>query len=135
MPRLTLRHIVAPFLVAAALAGCKSQQATFIDPFAENVDTPTAGWGLRKLEPGEYPDMKVAWMDKTNLEKAIQKSLDFLGKNSSRRFYPSNNPGDTITHEQEVATLNDILAMLRRNISADQFQQEIMTRYDVYTSV
>jgi len=130
-------------LAAAALpfAGCKSQNAPFIDPFAENVDTPTSGWGLRKLDPKDYPDMRTAWMDQTNLEKAIRKSLDFLAKKNSQgqyvaaRFYPSTNPGDTITHAQEVATLNDILAMMQRGLTPDQFQQEVLSRYDVYTSV
>ena len=137
----SLRDCVGFLVVAVAVAGtgslggCKSQGGTFIDPFAENVDNPTSGWGLRKLDPKDYPDMRTAWMDKTNLERAIRKSLEFLAKPSSRTFYPSNNPGDTITHAQEVATLNDTLNMMQRGLTPDQFQQEILTRYDVYTSV
>ncbi len=129
-------------LAAAALsllllpfAGCKSQNARVIDPFADDVDRQTSGWGLRKLQPSEYPDMKLAWMDKAGLEDAINKSLQFLATPSSRRFYPSSNPGDTITHDQIVATLDDIKDMLHRNISAEEFQQSILSRYDVYTSI
>ncbi|HEY4330626.1 MAG TPA: MltA domain-containing protein [Phycisphaerae bacterium] len=116
------------------LAGCKNKNSPFVSPF-DNVDAPTSGWGLRKLDPKDFPDMRTAWMDKSNLEKAIQKSLDFLQKNSSTRFYLSNNPGDSITHDQVQASLIDVLDMLHRNISPDQFQQQIMARYDVYTSV
>jgi len=129
------RQLVAPLLLAAMLAGCKTQQATFLGALDDNVEVQTNGWGLRKLDTKDYPDMKLAWMDKTGLEKAIQKSRDFLGKPSSRRFYPSNNPGDTITHDQVDATLADIQLMIRKNISPEQFQQEIISRYDVYTSV
>jgi membrane-bound lytic murein transglycosylase A len=124
--------------MGAALVGlgaCKSQQATVVPAVEPAVDTPTDGWGLRKLEAGEYPDMKLAWLDKSNLERAIDKSLKFLSAPSSRRFYPSNNPGDTVTHDQVVASLNDIKDMLHRNITPDQFQQEVLNRYDVYTSV
>jgi len=115
-------------------AGCPSQNAPFIGPM-ENVDAPTSGWGLRKLDPQDYPDMKLAWRDKAGLERAIQKSLQFLNAPSSRQWYPSRNPGDSITHDQVQQTLMDIEGMIQRNISDVQFQQEILTRYDVYTSV
>lgn len=122
-------------LAALPITGCKTKNNTFIDPFAADVDAQTKGWGLRKLDPKDYPDMRTAWMDQTNLETAIRHSLNFLGKGSSAQFYPSSNPGDTITHPQEVATLNDILDMMHRGLTPDQFQQEILKRYDVYTSV
>ena len=116
------------------LTGCKTHNAQIIQPF-EDVDRPTSGWGLRKLSPGEYPDMKLAWMDKAGLEQAIDKSLQFLRAPSSHQWYPSSNPGDTITHDQVVATLDDVKSMLHQNLTPDQFQQNILTRYDVYTSV
>src|SRR6185369_3073374 len=127
-------------LAVGPFAGCKNQQATFIDRFPENVDQTTDGWGLRKLDPKDYPDMRLAWLDKTNLVRAIDKSLAFLAKPSSADFYfggkrASGKPGDTITHDQIVATLDDVKAMIAKGISADQFQQELLSRYDVYTSV
>jgi membrane-bound lytic murein transglycosylase A len=121
-------------LTVGSFAGCKAQNATIISPM-EDVNQPTEGWGLRKLDPKDYPDMRAAWMDKTGLEHAIDKSLQFLHAPSSVRFYPSGNPGDTITHAQIVATLDDMKNMLHQNISADQFQQQVIQRFDVYTSV
>ena len=115
--------------------GCKSHNAKIIPAFEEDVAAPTNGWGLRKLDPKDYPDMKLAWMDKTNLERAIDKSLQFLRAPSSQRWYPSGNPGDTISHDQVVASLDDIKEMIHRNIAPEQFQQEVISRYDVYTSV
>jgi membrane-bound lytic murein transglycosylase A len=124
---------LATLLVAA---GCPSHHQPFIGPLdSGDVDKPTSGWGLRKLDPKDYPDLKLAWMDQKNLEKAIDKSLAFLGTPSSQRWYPSKNPGDTISHDQVRQTLIDIRSLLRRNVAAEEFQQAILTRYDVYTSV
>ncbi|MGN6369837.1 MAG: MltA domain-containing protein [Phycisphaerae bacterium] len=134
----SVRSVAATLLLPLSMlviAGCKSQQATIITPPIEDVDHPTSGWGLRKLEPKDYPDMKIAWSDKSNLEKAIDKSIQFLRAPSSNRFYPSPNPGDTITHDQVMATLYDMKELIHQNISAEQFQQNLLTRYDVYTSV
>jgi len=115
-------------------AGCKSRQATIIDQHLEDIDKPVEGWALRKLDPKDYPDMRASWSDKTNLVRAIDKSLQFLHAPSSARYYPSKNPGDTITHDQIVATLVDIKNLINKGISPDQFQQEVLARYDVYTS-
>jgi membrane-bound lytic murein transglycosylase A len=123
-------------LATLLMPGCANPNATFIGPLnSPDVDTPIPGWGLRKLDPKDYPDMKLAWMDKEGLSQAIGKSLAFLATPSSQRWYPSRNPGDTITHDQVQATLIDIQDMLRRNVSPEEFQQTIVSRYDVYTSV
>ena len=42
-------------LTLLAVAGCKSQTATIIDDNKIDVDHPTNGWGLRKLDPKDYP--------------------------------------------------------------------------------
>src|SRR6476620_11532059 len=107
-------------LSIAFLGGCKSKQ-TQIVPQLEDVDKPVEGWGLRQIDPKDFPDMRAAWADKTNLERAIDKSLSFLEKPSrnggfaTERYYPSNNPGDTITHAQIRATLHDMKNMLHKN--------------------
>ena len=135
---LSLRSLAASLLVPIsmmAVTGCKSQQATIINPPIEDVDHPTSGWGLRKLEAKDYPDMKIAWSDRSNLERAIDKSIQFLHAPSSNRFYPSPNPGDTITHDQILATMYDMKDLIHKNISGEQFQQNLLSRYDVYTSV
>jgi membrane-bound lytic murein transglycosylase A len=132
-----LRRIAATFglLLLVVATGCKSHQATIIEPMQEDVEKPTTGWGLRKLDVKDYPDMRIAWSDKANLERAIDKSIKFLGAPSSRRFYPSTNPGDTITHDQILGTLYDIKGLLHQNMTPDAFQQNLLSRYDVYTSV
>lgn len=125
----------AVMLSAVFFAGCKTNQATIIDPFTEDVEKPVVGWGLRKLDPSEYPDMRQAFMDKAGLERAIDKSLQFLKAPSSQRFYPSmHQPEDTITHAQVEQSLLDFKRLINSNMTPDQFQAEIVNRYDVYTS-
>lgn len=126
---LTVISLALPFLGA-----CKSQNATII-PEPTGFDTPTDGWGLRKLDPKDYPDMRTAFMDRAGLERAIDKSIQYLGTGSSQRVYPSGLPGDTITHDQVLASLVDMKNMLHNVRSPDEFQQQILTRYDVYEAI
>ncbi|MCL2648105.1 MAG: MltA domain-containing protein [Phycisphaerales bacterium] len=130
-----LRCLIALLLALLPLAACGPKQAPIIEGPTDKYDTPVVGWGLRKLDTKDYPDMRAAWNDTTNLERAIDKSIHFLQKPSSSRFYPSaNQPEDTITCDQILKTLYDMKVMLHKNLTPDQFQQEILTRYDVYSS-
>ncbi|MEI8198308.1 MAG: MltA domain-containing protein, partial [Phycisphaerae bacterium] len=122
-------------LSLAMMGGCKSQNATIVDTLNEDVETTTNGWGLRKLDPKDYPDMRAAFMDRAGLEHAIDKSLQYLGAASSLRVYPSGLPGDTITHDQIAASLVDFKNLLHTLRSPDEFQQNLLTRYDVYESI
>ncbi len=122
---------------AFSFAGCHTHNATFIDPFADqDVDTPLAPgeFGLVKLDPKDYPDMRMAWSDRAGLERAIDKSIQYLNAPSSIHGFPSG-PNDPITHDQVLATLLDIKRMLHDPaITADRFQQEVLARYEVWTS-
>jgi membrane-bound lytic murein transglycosylase A len=130
----TIGLILVSAVAAVGLAGCANKNGPLIEP-VEDVNAKTDGWGLRKLDPSEYPDMKLAWMDKAGLEQAVDKSLQFLSAGSSAQWYPSKNPGDTITHDQVQATLVEIKEMIRRNVSPADFEKAVQSRYDVYTSV
>lgn len=116
--------------LTAAMAGCATHNNTFIKAPHTNVDHALAPgeWGLRKLSPAEYPNMEAAFMDKKGLITAIDRSLKFLAAPSSEKFFPDG----PITHRQEVNSLTDFRYMLQTIPSPAQFQQMILTRYDVY---
>jgi membrane-bound lytic murein transglycosylase A len=130
--RISLRFIIFYAAVFGLLAGCATQNNQIIGPTSKrsNVDRqlPVGAWGLRKLSPGQYPNMQAAFMDKKGLITAINRSLKFMAAPSSREFYPDG----PITHRQVVSSLLDFKWMLRNVTSASQFQQMIDTRYDVY---
>jgi membrane-bound lytic murein transglycosylase A len=126
-----------------SFAGCH-HPAQIIQPFDnEDVESPLAPgeWGLEKLDPKDYPDMKAAFMDRDNLEKALDKSIQWLNTKSSRQVYAKTGPYagketgvGPITHDQVLATLQDVKQMLHTAKSPEEFQQDVLTRYDVYTS-
>ena len=123
-------------LAIAALAGCKTQQAPFIDAFPDNVNKPLPPdeFGLFKLDPKDYPDMRSAFVDRAGLERAIDKSIQYMNAGSSRRFFPSG-PKDPITHDQVLATLLDFKKMINtQGMTPDQFQAAILARYEVWAS-
>jgi membrane-bound lytic murein transglycosylase A len=136
MVTMKLRLLALAVLGASMLAfpGCKSHQAQIIGPM-EDVDHQTSGWGLRKLDPKDYPDMREAFSDRVGLERAIDKSIQYLSAASSQRVYPSGLPGDTITHDQVLGSLLDMKKLLHTLRSGDEFQQNLLTRYDVYESI
>jgi len=133
------RRIIAIALLGVVLAflpGCWSQNATIIDPndFDPNIPLGPGEFGLVKLDPKDYPDMRTAWADRNNLEKAINKSLEYLSHKSAPNFFPSG-PNDPITFNQVQQSLLSVKAMLHDPaMTPDRFQQEIVSRFDVWTS-
>lgn len=125
-------------LSVAALVGCKTHQDQFVGPFAEeqvNTPLPDGEFGLFKLDPKDYPDMRQAFMDRAGLLEALDKSIQYMKSPSSKRFFPSPNRGDTITHQQVLASLVDFRAMVANpRMTPDQCQQAVMTRYEVWAS-
>ncbi len=131
-------------LTLIVLGGCHKHPATIINPFDnEDVDAPLAPgeWGLTKLDPKDYPDMSAAFMDRDNLEKAIDKSIEWLKTKSSQQVYTATGPyagkytgTGPITRDQVLASLEDMKKMLHEINTPDAFQQNILTRYDVYIS-
>ena len=89
---------------------------------------------LRKLDPKEYPDFTPAFTDALanteGLRRAINFSLDYLAKPSSKNNFPYGE----VTHEQAVATLKAFLGMLDGNLSAKQMNDAVQNQFDVYVS-
>ena len=130
--RNSLGHLILAVVMFGLLTGCSTQNNRIISlaPKHSNVDQqlPVGAWGLRKLSPGQYPNMQSAFLDKKGLITAINRSLKFMAAPSSRQFYPDG----PITHRQVVNSLLDFKWMLRNVSSASTFQHLIDTRYDVY---
>jgi len=144
MPKLHLPLFVVLALCLMTLGGCKKHTAKIIDPFDnEDVEKPLnpGEWGLDPLDPKDYPDMRAAFMDRANLEPALDKSLQWLATHTSQQVYTRTGPYTgketgvgPITHDQVLATLLDVKKLLHEARSADEFQQALLTRYAVYIS-
>ena len=87
---------------------------------------------LRKItNPAEIPDFSVACLDLTNLRTAIKNSLNYLGKPSSRDFFPIGQ----ISHAKVVSSLIAFDKLLASGLPINELNQAIIRQFDVYMSV
>ncbi len=126
----TLLPILLTAIVFSAF-GCHKPQARIIVP---QYDRPLAPGqlALRKItNPVDVPDFTVACYNLANLSTAIDNSLDYLKKPSSRRFYPYAD----ITHEHAVRSLTAFKDLLNSGLTGRQLNDAIRQKFDVYESV
>ncbi len=92
---------------------------------------PPGQLALRKIDPAQYPDFRPGFHRTPALRDAVRHSLAYLGKDSSRRYFPYLD----ITRARAVASLERFLALLETSPSAEVFDAAIRREFDVYTSV
>lgn len=122
--------------LCGVVGGCRSGEPE--EPWAPtkpdvdyNRPLPPGKLALRKISPENYPDFRRAFGDRDGLKEAIDHSLDYLSRPSSRRYFPYG----VITHEQAQASLEEFLRVLDEAHNRDQFDELIRRRFDVYQSV
>jgi len=91
--------------------------------------------GERALErvrnPADYPDFAAGYHDLAALEKAVDGSLSFLAKPSSRQAYPL----DGITHSRVRRSLEVFRDDLQRSRSGRELAERVRKHFVVYRSV
>lgn len=95
---------------------------------------PPGRLALRKItDPSQIPDFTDAFRNAQNpdLRAAIERSLHYLSKRSSQRFFPY---GD-VSHDRAVESLRAFLDVLSQARDADEFNRIVRERFDVYISV
>ncbi len=121
------------FLAVFNIVGCKTRPEQIIQikpPYDKPL--PPGEHALRKiLNTQEIPDFTMACLDINHLRPAIDKSLNYLKKPSSRRFFPC---GD-ITHDRAVDSLEAFAELLDSGLKGPQLNQAISNTFDVYMSV
>jgi membrane-bound lytic murein transglycosylase A len=120
----------ALLLIAVVIVGCRPQVKEIKPPY----DKPLLPGrpALRKItNPYDLPDFTMACLDTTNLRAAINNSLNYLQKPSSRRFFPCGE----ITHSQAVNSLNAFAQLLDSGLRGKQLNDAIGQKFDVYMSV
>jgi membrane-bound lytic murein transglycosylase A len=87
---------------------------------------------LRKItDPTEIPDFTAACYDLSNLKIAINNSLNYLKKPSSKQFFPY----DNIQHKQAEDSLKVFVKLIDSGYRGAQLNTFIRDHFDVYTSV
>lgn len=127
----TVRWTQLFLLIAAiALTGCRGKKPAKQINF--NQQLPPGQRALRKISPGEYPDFSIMQTNSADLAKAVDHSLSYLDKPSSRQFFPY----DDITHDQAAATLRAMQAILKdAGHQPARWNEQIREKFDVYQSI
>lgn len=121
-------YLFVSLLLVAIVAGCRSE------PEPKKYDAPLAPGepALRKItDPLAVPDFTPACRDTGRLRGAVENSLNFLGKPSSRDRFPDG----PITHRRVVVSLEEFLKVLDADLSPSLMNAYLRKRFDVYTSV
>jgi membrane-bound lytic murein transglycosylase A len=125
-------------VVAIAVGGCGPKRGQVTSPIGppEQPDysrpLPPGQLALRKVtDPAQIPDFGPAFTDQDGLRQAVNNSLAYLARPSSRRFFPYGQ----ISHDQAVASLRQFLRVLDEAQTPEQFDDLLRSGFDVYTSV
>ncbi|UCG47672.1 MAG: MltA domain-containing protein [Phycisphaerales bacterium] len=117
-------------VVVVVFSGCRTQPKA-VGPVYDRP-LPPGAYALRKItDPAEIPDFTMACVDLENLREAIGRSLNYLGKSSSRRHFPSGQ----ITHKMAVESLTAFAGLLDSRVMGRELSEAIRERFDVYMSV
>lgn len=117
--------------------GCKPTRPVFLPPPPSPPDydkpLPPGQLALRKItDPNEIPDFSGAMGDVEALKLAIRRSINYMGKPSSKAFYPYGE----ITHAHALASQKAFLALLESGVtSGEELNRRIRQDYDVWISV
>ncbi len=116
-------------LIGVAIVGCRTQEEAKT-PYDNPL--PFGQPALRKItNPHEIPDFTMACLDLVDLRTAIDNSLNYLRKPSSRQFFPCGE----ITHTRAVDSLNAFAELLDSGLTVRGLNEAIRERFDVYMSV
>jgi membrane-bound lytic murein transglycosylase A len=132
--------LISLLLVIAflALAGCEKRSSFVIteDYTKQQKDytrqLPPGELALRKItDPSQIPDYTLAFSDTEGLLEAIERSLNYMAKPSSKSFYPY---GD-ITHEHALRSLQELKKLVTSGLSPRQMNTVLREKFDTYISV
>ena len=130
---LVLLGVIAFFV----FAGCEKRSVVVRTDFPEpqkdyTRQLPPGELALRKItDPSQIPDYTKAFSDTEGLLEAISKSLNYMTKPSSQKFYPY---GD-ITHERAVKTLQELKKIVASGLTPGQMNTFLREKFDTYISV
>lgn len=126
--------IVELVLIAFFSASCQKAKKVEVEKAKPQYDKPLppGELALRKItNPAEIPDFTFACYDLTNLEKAIDRSINYLKKPSAQQYYPY---GD-ISREQAIDSLKAFKDLMKSGLRGEKLNAAIREKFDVYISV
>jgi len=119
------RRLLVAALLLPALAACRGTP-DYTRPL------PPGTMALRKVtDPLFYPDFAPGFHRQEGLVEAIDHSLAYLAKPSSKQYFPYLD----ISHDRVVRSLHAFKEILGQSVSGTDLHARILERFDVYESV
>lgn len=114
----------------AVFTGCKTAEIVEKPDYERQL--PPGQYALRKItDPAMIPDFTFACYNTMDLRRAVDHSLSYLSKPSSRQFFPSNG----ITHDHMVASLKAFGQLLDQGLVGRPLEAAIREKFDFYQSI
>lgn len=121
---------VITLTLLAGVIGCKTAQKVEAPDYSKPL--PPGQYALRRItDPSMIPDLAIACCDLKNMRDAVDNSLSYLSKPSSKQFFPC---GD-ITHDRAVASLRALGRLLDSGLYGKSLDTAIRSRFEFYQSV
>ncbi|MHC4620493.1 MAG: MltA domain-containing protein [Planctomycetota bacterium] len=121
---LSILLVVAAFIIT----GCQRPQAK---PDYDRP-LPPGELALRKItDPYQIPDFTAGCHNMARVRTAVDRSLNYLSKPSSRQFFPYGN----ITHQHAVDSLSAFKNLIDSGVRGRDLNAAIREHFDVYVSV
>ena len=120
-----MRRLLA-LVILLPLAGCASEDKDYSRPL------PPGTVALEKItDPAQYPDFSPGFTDRESLIEAIDLTLSYFEKPSSKKYFPYLD----ISHERAIASLHAFRETLQNCTSGEELNRAIVEGFDVYRSV
>lgn len=120
------RLSLLPVLLSAVLAACA---ATPKPDYGRAL--PLGSRALLPLAPGEpRPDVTHQWYHRRDIVSALDKSLAWMDKPSSKQHFPV----EGIDHDKAKRSLARFKELLEKSRTADEFARGLQQEFDVYRS-
>ncbi len=134
-----IKHILFILLIISLLflSGCKGRVYTVVTnlpdlPKNYNRELPPGELALRKIvDPNQIPDYTQACADIEGLHSAISRSINYMTKPSSEKYFPYGN----ITHEQALRSLRELEKLFALKQSSREINAILKEKFDTYVSV
>lgn len=136
-----IRYILITFIIflsVLSLAGCKGRLSTVVTNLPEppakdyNRELPPGELALRKItDPAQIPDYTKAYADTEGLRDAVSRSIHYMEKPSSEKFYPYGE----ITHDHGLKSLRELERLLDLKLPPEEMNRLLREKFDTYISV
>ena len=120
-----------PLLLALVLcAGCAQTRPPEEKPDYGRPLPPGANALVKITDPAEIPDCRAAFADRVGLVEAIDRSLEYMTKPSSRGHFPRSG----ISHARTAASLQAFRDLVTTAASAGEFQRTLERDFEFFRS-